>query len=303
MKQYSHQGLGLVMAVLSAFIFGFTPIFAQISFAYGVSPVSLTFLRALLALPMLGFLVKRSKQSFHLTVQQVRDLILIGAFGTAATTLLIYSAYAYIGVGMATTIHFLYPVTIVLAEIFLFHDKITSRKSIALLLCFMGVITLMSRSGDLSIKGVLMAALSSLTYTVYLIGIERSSLRQIHHYKLTFYICLVSSASVGLFGIVSGTLQLQIEPVGWMLSIIVSMLVSVIALTLLQQAITYVGASTTAILSNMEPITSVLLGVFLLHEAMERNQAIGCFLILIGVLFCTLPSKKQFLSKCPKNED
>ena len=284
----TNKAKGFCMAAISAFIFGFTSILAKMSYGYGNTPATLTFLRAFLAIPILAFLTKRKGLPLRISAAEWKDMLLVGIFGSAATTLLLYASYEYIPVGVATTLHFLFPVTVTLAGILFFHAKVTRWELIALPICVLGVALLADQISAVEIKGVLMALTSTITYAIYLTGVQHSCLKDFYHFKLSLYICIISSVVSGVVGLLNGSLSFQIEPMGWLLTVPIALSVSIGAITLLQAAVTYIGAPKTAILSNLEPITSVVMGVLFLQEAMTAFRAAGCILILFGVFVSTL---------------
>ncbi len=80
------------------------------SYDLGSTPETLTFYRNLLVLPVLAAVMGIRRISFRLPLRTLRTIVLVGVLGRGITTLLLYSSYVYIGVGTATTLHFLYPV-------------------------------------------------------------------------------------------------------------------------------------------------------------------------------------------------
>lgn len=74
----------------------------------------------------------------------------------------------------------------------------------------------------------------------------------------------MSSIAMGIFGIGTGELTLTtLTPQAWFISTVFALLCTVVALSLLQIGIKHVGASTAAILTTFEPITSIICGVLL----------------------------------------
>lgn len=92
------------------------------------------------------------------------------------------------------------------------------------------------------------------------------------------------SLCTGLFGAVSGQLVLVLPPEAWVLSLMVSFFTSLGALPLFQLGVRYTGASTAAVLSTLEPITSIAVGILVLGEELSVFKWVGCVLILAGVV-------------------
>ena len=103
---------GICCTLLSAVIFGFTPILVRIAYEGGANSITITFLRAWLALPLLYALMHRRHIPLRLEDSQVKHVLLLGIVGSCATTVCLYMSYNFISVGMATTLHFIYPILV-----------------------------------------------------------------------------------------------------------------------------------------------------------------------------------------------
>lgn len=109
----------------------------------------------------------------------------------------------------------------------------------------------------------------------------------------TFYLCLFGAALSGIYGGVTGQLALHLTGQAWLFAFLVSICASVGAISLFQLGIRYTGASTAAILSTLEPITSVILGVLVLGELFTARKIAGCLCILLSVVLIAAAGKKR----------
>lgn len=284
--------LGIIYTVLSAIIYGFTPILARMAFDGGANGITASFLRGLVSLPFLGLTLKYLKIPLGLGADRMKVLA-VGIFGMALTTMLLYMSYGYLSVGMATTVHFAYPILVTVICVFFFHEKMNLWKITALILCTLGILTFMERSGSSALKGVFLSLLSAATYAFYMVYIDKGNMRHIHYLKLTFYFNLIMSVVAGATGLYTGALNLSLTPKAWILCALVSLFTSFGALPLLQLGIKYTGASTAAILSTLEPITSVILGILILQEELSFMKLIGCVLIIVSILLIAKSEMKE----------
>lgn len=279
MKKYA----GVMAATVSAFLFGATPVLVRLAYNGGANGITVTFFRALFAIPALLGILLVKKIPLGINFQQARSLLLTGAFGSALTPLLLYSSYQYIPVSLATLLHFFFPVLVTLTSVLLFKVKINKWMILALILGSAGVLLFLEQAFG-SFWGYVLALGSSVSYTVYMLGVERSCLKEMNPFKISLYFCVIQAAMTFLFGGISGTLTFALAPRAWVYIFIVSMLVSVGALTLFQLGILLAGAPTTALLSTLEPITSVVCGILVLGETVTGVKIAGCLCILAGVL-------------------
>lgn len=287
----SDRTKGIIYTILSALIYGFTPILARMAFDGGANGITASFIRGIASLPLL-WIVLRCRKIPISPGKDLLPLLCVGVFGTALTTILLYMSYGYISVGLATTIHFTYPILVTLGCVILFGEKLNLSKKIALILCTVGILTFMDSPGKAGVTGIFLSLFSGVTYAFYMIYIEKSELKNMHYLKLTFYLNLIMSVMAGVFGGYSGMLNLSLSLSAWLLCICVSLFTSFGALPLLQQGIKKTGASTAAILSTLEPITSVILGMLILSESMSLFKLGGCVLILVSVLLIARPQSQ-----------
>ena len=295
-KSQSEKHIAGTLAVMaSSLLFGATPILARMAYAGGSNFITMTFLRALLALPVLFIILKVQKIPMGLTKKEALRLLVVGLFGSVATTLCLYASYNYIPVGMATTLHFVYPLIVSLAGMLLYGEKMTLQKGAALALGLFGIVLFAEGTSAAGILGVGLALLSAFTFSFKVIQLGKPPLLAMHSIKVVFYLCLVECLGAGGLGLASGQLVFSLTPVAWLCTILVAMLLSVVAVPLLKYGISHVGSAVAAILSTLEPITSVVCGVLFLQETLTVQKIIGCILVLAGVLCITLRLKR------PKN--
>jgi len=284
---------GALAAVLAAFIFGFTPILGRISYDGGSNATMLTFLRSFLALPILFVIIKLSKISLSLTTKNWRDLILMGVFGSTATTLTLYESYNYIPVGMATLIHFTYPSFVVIYSVAFLKEKMTRGKTLCLLLSTVGLLLFCDISGGGQLQGFVLALISAITFAFVMIFQYRSSLINFHPFKISFYQCCITSSVMFFFGLITENLTLTLTNQAWFYSFLVAICVSIAALSLTQIGLQYIGSTAVSVLSLFEPITSVVVGVLVLKEDFSLEKLFGCVLVLLAVLSFTLSEKSN----------
>ena len=115
---------GYLFSILSAVVFGSLPAIAKLIYAEGLNPLSLVFFRNALAVPVLFGILRWKKISLRLTRRQAVQLCPIGLLCGLITPGLLFLSYVYISSGMATTIHFSYPVFVLLGCALFFRDRI-----------------------------------------------------------------------------------------------------------------------------------------------------------------------------------
>ncbi len=290
---------GIAAAILSALLYGISPAVAKLAYAGGSNGIMMTFTRSLFGLPVLFLLARHKGVSLKLDRRESLAVIPVGLFGVFATTALLYSSFSYINVGMATVLHYIFPVLVMLAGSLYFHERLRWWKLVSLILGFAGVLTFIPSLGHNRLGGLLLALGSGFTYAGLMVAIERTVIAGMHVYKIAFYSSLIScAASLGL-GLAAGGLTLDLTPAAWVYSAAVSLMVAVGAFTLLNLAIIKCGATTTSIIAMLEPLTSVLFGVVLLNESVTPLNLAGFVMIMAGVLMVSYLSAKDLRADRP----
>lgn len=287
----SIKSKGILAVIISATIFGSMPLMAKIVYEAGGNAISLTFYRFLLILPFLYLLIKRNeKETIKITKEELKKIAFVGTLGYGATALLLYLSYNYIPSGMATTIHFIYPVFVILGCILFFREKPSIIKIIAVILCLLGVLMFYDGNGEINFLGIFLSFASSITFAFYTVYLDKSGLKQISTIKLTFYLCLIASIMMLIFSIVTRTFTINMKLIGWIMTLFLSLSVG-LGVNFFQMGIKIVGPQSTSILSTFEPITSVIIGVLILNESFGIKTLLGIGLILLAVILISIFDK------------
>ena len=199
---------GIILTMLSAITFGFAFTLGPMTYGEGGSnPTTLTFLRNLLSLPVLLIILFAKNISISVTKKEMLSLAILGGIGNAVTTLMLFISFSLIDVGIATTIHFIYPVFVTIGCVLFYKEKLGLQKIIALLIAtsgiacfFFGVDMSAGFSGGMFL-GLLLAIASGVTYAFYIIYMDKSGLKNQPVFKITFYVALMSSIAMGIYAV------------------------------------------------------------------------------------------------------
>ncbi|MBS6500198.1 DMT family transporter [Clostridium tertium] len=284
---------GILFTILSAIIFGFTPALANITYEFGNNSLSMTFFRNLLAIPILFFILKYKRISLKVEKKELKHIFILSLIGVALTTALLYSSYSYIGVGVATTLHFMYPIFVALACRFIFNETLGKRKVLSLVMAFLGVALFMDMKSSNNLLGALMALISGLTYAFYIVYLEKKELVKINPYKLSFYIVSFVSFEMLIGNIFGGYIKFNLSLKIYILMIIISLLTSIVGVILFQVGVSIIGSTSASIFSLFEPITSVISGLLLFNESIDIKKIIGCLVIFIAVTYLAIESRSN----------
>jgi len=275
---------GFICVIITAIIFGFTPILGKVSYNGGSNPIMLTFLRTLLIIPIIWLILVTKKikiiRSRKITIQLIIYSILISVL----TTTFLYSAYMYIPVGLSTIIHYVYPLVVMILCLVFYKEKINKIKIVALVLALIGVWISFNGAGNCSIKGVIIALLSGIFYGIGLVYYDKSDIKNEDVLLVTFYVCIITSIVLFIYSMMTNTFTLELTSKAWIYSVIVSVSVGLIAFTSLQIGIKYIGSSAASIILTIEPLSCAIFAVVFLNEPLTLATVMSSIFILSAVV-------------------
>lgn len=283
---------GITYALLSSTAFGVMPILARIAYSNGSNPTAVLIFRFSISALILFLYLKCSHININLKIGQVLLLIFIGITGYTITTQALFMSYNYLGAGLATTLHFVYPVVVCIAGFILYKDKMGSKKIISLMLAAVGVYSLVGfKSNTISIIGISLALFSGLAYGLTLIALNLKSINTLDNRVTTLYLCLGSAIGTVLCGIFNKSINLNFNFNILICCLGISVVSTILSIILLLKAIEIIGVSSSSILGTFEPIVSVFLGVLFLNEKLTFSLLIGSTLILISTIILARDKK------------
>lgn len=288
---------GVVYAILSSATFGLIPLFTVPLLARGVDSSTILCYRFLLASVVVAVVMLLTKRSFRLQRGQLWVVLLLSML-YALTAILLIQSYGYIPSGVATTIHFLYPLAVTLTMAWFFKTKTTVVTYVAVVISLVGVALLVWGShseGDFS-RGVLLSLLSVVTYAAYIVGVMRSRASHIDSIVLTFYVLLFGAVLFFVYALATSGIGVIGRYSDWRDLAMLAIVSTVLSDYFLILAIKRIGSTMTSILGSMEPLTAVVVGVVYFGERFDTASVVGLLLIIIAVVLVIAQTNRQSIS-------
>lgn len=282
---------GILCGVGAAVCYGMNPLGALPLYADGINTTTVLFYRYGLAVILLGLFMAVERKSFSITLKEFAILVPLGVL-FALSSLTLFASFHFMDAGVASTLLFVYPVMVAIIMAIFFKERITFVTVLSILLSLSGI-ALLYRGGDggvLDTTGVLLVMLSSLTYALYIVIVNKSSLRM-SSLKLTFYVLLVGVlliTSCSFFGDGEARIQILTTPSMWIHASILAVFPTIVSLLLMVVAVHEIGSTPTAVIGALEPLTAVMLGVTLFGEELTLRLSVGIMLILSAVILIIL---------------
>lgn len=265
--------------------YGTNPLGALYLYEDNINANSVLFYRFALAVVMLGMLMMAQGKSLLVSMKELALLAVLGVvFSTSSITL--YFSFCFMDAGIASTLLFVYPVMVAVIMAVLFKERLSAAALFAIVLALVGIALLYNGDGGvrLSTAGVLLVMLSSLSYAVYIVVVNKSPMR-ISSLKLTFYVLFFGMLTILANSFITGLhVQMLTTPRMWMCALMLALLPTVFSLVLMVISVHEIGSTPTAVMGALEPLTAVVIGVMVFGEQLTLRLSVGIVLILVAVI-------------------
>ena len=290
----SLQTKGVILAIISAICYGMNPLGALFLYEEGLNVNSVIFYRFIFASILLAIFMLIKKDSFYLKFKEIILLALLGLlFGISAISL--FNSFLHMDAGLASTVLFIYPIFVAIIMTLFFKEKNSIITILSIIFAFLGVVLLYESDGaNVSNFGIFLVIVSSLCYAIYIVIINQYL--KLSALKVTFYSMLFCTITILIHSFFDSSLNIMplINFNMWFYTIFLALVPTIISLLFLIKAIQLIGSTSASILGALEPLTAVLIGVYVFNEKITFWLVIGIVFILFGVLLIVL---KDYIDK------
>lgn len=290
----SLQTKGVILAIISAICYGMNPLGALFLYEEGLNVNSVIFYRFIFASILLAIFMIIKKDSFYLKFKEIILLALLGLlFGISAISL--FNSFLYMDAGLASTVLFIYPIFVAIIMALFFKEKNSIITILSIVFAFIGVVLLYESDGaNVSNFGIFLVIVSSLCYAIYIVIINQYL--KISALKVTFYSMLFCTITILIHSFFDSSLNIMplVNFNMWFYTIFLALVPTIISLLFLIKAIQLIGSTSASILGALEPLTAVMIGVYVFNEKITFWLVIGIVFILFGVILIVL---KDYIDK------
>lgn len=274
---------GYIYTALSAIIFGLMPLLTKIIIARGATSLTIPFFRVFYVTIVLFLVLKIKKIDLHLEKRDLLSAILTSIFGSGLTIIILNESYNYVDTGIATSLHFLYPLFVAILCCFFYGEKIKKKQILSLSFALVGIICFMSK-GNGSLFGYFLAIASGLTYAFYLVKMDKSGLVKMNALKLSFYLALFTTIEIFTMNLFMQEVVFKMDVLSYALLLVLALSSSFLATVLLQKGVLLLGSTRASFICLLEPVTSMIVGILWLNEALTFNKGLGGLAIIISLI-------------------
>ncbi|RYF70397.1 MAG: DMT family transporter [Comamonadaceae bacterium] len=289
---------GLTLALLGSIAFSGKAIIVKLAYRHGVDAVTLIMYRMLFALPIFAVMAWwASRGKPPLTRKDWLGVLGLGLTGYYLASFLDFAGLAYISASLERLILYLNPTLVVMLGWVLYRRGIHWGQAVGMLISYCGVVLVFGHEANLqganAAWGTLLVFLSAVSYAIYLVYsgelVQRlGSLRLVG--LATTVACLLCLLQFVVLRPLSAAV---VAPEVIWLSILNATLCTAAPVLMVMMAIERVGAGLTAQTGMVGPLSTILMGVWILGEPFTVWVAAGTALVIVGIFVFTRLARRQ----------
>lgn len=271
---------GALLAAASAVCYGWLAVLAKLAYGEGWNVPSLLAARFLLAgLVVLPLALRGSRAAG--AWRGFGWGLVVGGLGYAGTTALYFPSLRILPAAVASFLLYLAPPIVAALGVAFFRERLGRRTGLALALGLMGLALLSvdGFSGELAPLGIALAAGSAVLYALTVLG-SRHLLGDLAWPRATLAVCGGAFASYLVFALATRQLAVPASGKGILVAFAIGTLATGVALSLFMAALPRIGASRTALISTLEPVSTLVIAVFVLGEIPTWTALAGGAVVL-----------------------
>jgi len=249
------------------------------------------------AIILLAFAVMRGKEQLYARRDELKDLIIFGVVGVAAVTSFYFFAIKYLYVSVALVIEFTASIWIVLYLRFVKKKQVSPIMWVGIACAFSGLFLLSQiwTGTTLHPLGVAVAFADAFALAIYFLFADRLSQTRTSLSLMAWGLGVAAVFwSLVLpwwnfpFEYLTNTYSLEgnlsnYSAPGWALVLWIIIVGTVIPYLLTVTGIRELSASTGSVIGMIEPLFAGAIAWWLLNEAFNTTQLIGCAVLLVGI--------------------
>lgn len=281
---------GMAWIILSAMGYGSMALFAHMAYAEGVSTTSLLALRFVIASAVLGIWV------FGRRIGLPRGRDLAGYIGLgvlfASMAWAYFAALHYASSGLVALLVYVYPVLVAGLGALFGLDRFGKAEGYALIACSAGLVLLLGRALHAGHPlGVVLALLAGLLYAVYILLSSRVG-RGVDPLGASWVVISTAGLMHAAFAVFNH-FSMPVSVQGWSALVALSCFSSVLAISAFLIGLRHVGPTLASVLSTLEPVITVTLGIGFLGERLSPTSLAGSLLVLGAAAGLALARSRQ----------
>ena len=270
--------------LISAVLFGISPILTKVAYGYGVSPLTVLAIRAAFAAVCLWVGLFFAGRRVRVSLSTLASLVMLGSTLLPLQVFAYFQALAYMPASSASILGYTYPLHVAWMGWVFLRERVRRFELFILAAILFGAVLVARQTLVLGeLRGVLAIGASTLSFALYLV-IARRLLQDVHPLMVMAVLLPVSAAAFCGAALTQGQLRINIPPPALLATLGSATLGGLLGPLLQFWGLRSTAAARTAMLGMLEPVVTVSLSILLLNDAMTLLRGIGIAIVMSGIV-------------------
>lgn len=275
-------GLGIVMALSSATLFGLITTIAKLSYGEGTNAITAATVRGIFAAAV-GVILCLSLQREWRIPRQGWSATAWLAVGQAGMSICYLGSVQYLPVSLGAIMFYTYPITVLIAEATIAREIPGPLRIAAFSTAFVGLVLALAPSiGGIDWRGVAFIGLAIISAASMFFSAQKAR-RHSTEIALMMWANLAGLPVILIAMNFMGGFQAPHTSLGWICLILISVFF-VLAFLSYTTALHHITPTRAALFFNIEPLVSIVTAVLILGEALTIMQASGGALVILALI-------------------
>lgn len=276
-------------------MWGSMGLFVRVLGKTGCSNAEIVFLRAIVtAVCLLAYLAVYDRSLFRIRLKDLWCFWGTGLLSIVFFNICYFTTITLTSLAVAAVLLYTAPAIVIVLSAFLFSEKITGRKLIALLMTFAGCVCvsgLLSGDSSLTLTGFITGLGAGLGYALYSIFGRFALDRGYRSLTISFYTFLFASVgTIPFISLKNVGRALTSSPSQTGLIVLYGVFTTVLPYLLYTRGLQSVDNGRASIIASIEPVVATAIGALVYHEILNIYEIIGIAMVLGGIVISNLPA-------------
>ena len=287
-----------ILILIAGVLWGSMGLFVRTLNAQGLASMEIVGLRATVTVVALFlFLLLFDRKPFKICWKDLWCFLGTGICSIVFFNFCYFKAITLTSLSVAAILLYTAPAIVMVLSYFLFQEKLTKRKLLALVMTFVGCVLvtgILTETGNVTAGGILVGLGAGLGYALYSIFSRYALERGYTSLTITFYTFLIAAIGSFFFADMGKVARVAMNGGGNLFFCLAfGVLCTVVPYLTYTLGLQYVENGKASIIASVEPVTATLLGAVLFHEKLTVSGVLGIVLVLAALMICNNKEREK----------
>lgn len=280
-----------ILILLAGILWGSMGLFVRKLNSLGLESMEIVALRAIVtSVAMFLFLLFYNRGLLKIHIKDIWCFFGTGICSIVFFNFCYFKAITMTTLSVAAVLLYTAPAIVMVISYFVFGEKFTKRKLVALAMTFVGCVLVtgvLTEVNGLSAAGLLVGLGAGLGYALYSIFSRFALEKGYHSMTITFYTFLIAAIGTFFLADIGQVAKVATDSAGMLVFCVAfGTLCTVVPYLTYTLGLQYVENSKAAIIASVEPVAATLLGVVVFKETLTGGGGLGMILVLGALVIC-----------------